>query len=782
VASGRLKGGDERPKTALGVRPLRYAVTVTLVPAQRPYSRCDLHVHSRFSTDSGNYALRRARLGESLTEPERVYRVAKRRGMTLVTISDHNTLEGALRIAHLPDTFLSVEVTTRFPEDDVPLHVLVWNLTEEDHRDLQQYRTSVYELTAFLRGRGLVHALAHPLYRMGAPLTDSHIERMMLLFGLWEGRNGARPREANELACRLAAAASPERLVRLADKHGIEPVHDGSIGLTGGSDDHGALDIATTWTEARGATVADWLRSVQAGDSMPHGAHGSTVKLAHAAGGLFLRAWRERRGGLPTQALECLAALFDQDAEEPTQQHDEIATAAGRAARELVVDGLAGGADGGGIGALGGRIGLIALSAGLEVPYLVSSHHRAGSRAGLREIEDAFFGVAQATGSPRALVFTDTLEETNGVARTMKMLAEAAAAGTLPLSVVASGLKEERAGVLTLDPQLDFPLPGYEALPLRFPSPAAVLSLVEREAPDVIHVATPGPVGACGLGAAKLLGIPAVGSWHTELAPYALHITRDLLVAEALERYVDAFYRQCDSVLAPTRAIGAALTQRNLADRVGIWGRGVDTRLFSPSRRSDELRRRLLGDGDHLLLSVGRVSHEKRLDVLLEAFRRLTRDFPGIRLAVVGDGPSRSELEAAAPAGAVFLGELHGGELATVYASADIFCFASTTDTFGQVLLEAAASGLASVAADAGGAPELVRNGATGLLVTPSDAEALAAAIAGLVADAPLRQQLGAGAREAALAWTWERSFDQLLDAYASLAGSWQGSAVRAAA
>ena len=179
--------------------------------------RCDLHVHSIYSTDSGNYALRRARLGESYTQPERVYRVCKARGMTHVTISDHNTVEGALRIAHEPDAFLSVEVTTRFPEDEVPLHVLVWNLTEEDHRDLQPFRPSVYELVAFLRERGLAHALAHPLYRMGPPIAASHVERMMLLFGVWEGRNGARSRESNELACRLAAAVRPDFLASLAD-------------------------------------------------------------------------------------------------------------------------------------------------------------------------------------------------------------------------------------------------------------------------------------------------------------------------------------------------------------------------------------------------------------------------------------------------------------------------------------------------------------------------------------------------------------------------------------
>jgi predicted metal-dependent phosphoesterase TrpH len=124
-------------------------------------TRCDLHVHSRYSTDSGNYALRRARLGESYTEPERVYRVCKRRGMDLVTITDHNTLEGALRIAHLPDAFLSVEVTTEFEGEGIPLHVLVWDLTEEDHRELQPCRGSVVELVAFLHERGLAHGLAH---------------------------------------------------------------------------------------------------------------------------------------------------------------------------------------------------------------------------------------------------------------------------------------------------------------------------------------------------------------------------------------------------------------------------------------------------------------------------------------------------------------------------------------------------------------------------------------------------------------------------------------------
>ena|SRR5579872_289825 len=293
-------------------------------------NRCDLHVHSIHSTDSGNFALRKARLGESFTQPERVYTTCRARGMTLVTISDHNTVEGALRIAHEPDTFLSVEVTTRFPEDDVPLHVLVWHLTEQDHRDLQPCRASVYELVAFLRERGLAHALAHPLYRMGPPITVSHVERMMLLFSAWEGRNGARPQESNELACRLAALVTPSLLARLADKHGLEPVHE-RIVLTGGSDDHGALDIATTWTEGAGATPAEFLASIVGFG----GAHGSTSKLAHAVAALFVHAYRGSGNQLPLLLRSHVEHLFDHDAEDADERHREIVETAASLAHLL---------------------------------------------------------------------------------------------------------------------------------------------------------------------------------------------------------------------------------------------------------------------------------------------------------------------------------------------------------------------------------------------------------------------------------------------------------------
>ena len=745
-------------------------------------NRCDLHVHSIYSTDSGNYALRRARLGESYTQPERVYRVCKARGMQLVTISDHNTVEGALRIAHEPGTFLSVEVTTRFPEDDVPLHVLVWNLSEEDHRDLQPFRPSVYELLAFLRERGLAHALAHPLYRMGPPLTATHVERMMLLFGVWEGRNGARARESNELACRLAAAVTPSYLDDLADRHGLEPAHAGRIALTGGSDDHGALDIATTWTEASGDGVEAFLAAVARGEGAVGGAHGSTAKLAHAVAALFANAYRISGAELPDTIGAQVEQLFDRDAEDAQERHREIADQSARFVRLLGERARSGGVSLAELPGAGRRLGALAFAAGLQLPYLATARHHAESRAGLGSIESSFFaGAASLPRSPRALLFTDTFTEVNGVAGTMRRLAAAAADGTYPGAVVVAAHEDAGPGTVALPPDWSLPLPTYESLDLRFPLPTDVLACIEAEHPDVVHVATPGPVGLCGLVVARLLGVPVVGSYHTELGPYALHLTRDLLVAEATEVYVDWFYARCARVLAPTRGVAEALEARGMAN-VGVWGRGVDTTLFAPDRRDEELRARLLGaKGGLLMLSVGRLSQEKRLGVLLDAFARVSRLRPDARLVVVGDGPARRELERTAPAGTVFVGEARGEELAALYASADVFCFPSTTDTFGQVLLEAGASGLPVVAAAAGGARELVTDGVTGWLVPPEEPGALASALLDLADDPARRAAFGSAGAAAARGRTWEAAITEISAVYGEVLGLRPAAALAAA-
>ncbi len=343
---------------------------------------------------------------------------------------------------------------------------------------------------------------------------------MMLLFGVWEGRNGARSRESNEIACRLAAAVTPEFLAALADEHGIEPAHEGRIALTAGSDDHGALDIATTWTEAPGGTTVDFLASVARGEGSVNGAHGSTAKLAHAVAALFANAYRISGAEPPDPIRAQVEQLFDDDATDAEERHRAIADQSARFVRLLGERARAGGVSLAELPGAGRRLGALAFAAGLQLPYLATARHHAESRAGLGEIEHAFFGSrSRVARTPRALLFTDTFAEVNGVAGTMRRLAAAAANGAYPGLVVVASHEEAAPGTIAMPPDWSLPLPSYEAIDLRFPLPTDVLACVEEHKPDVVHVATPGPVGFCGLAVGRLLGIPVVGSYHTELGP-----------------------------------------------------------------------------------------------------------------------------------------------------------------------------------------------------------------------------------------------------------------------
>jgi glycosyltransferase involved in cell wall biosynthesis/predicted metal-dependent phosphoesterase TrpH len=741
------------------------------------HARCDLHVHSLHSRDSGNFAVRRARVGESYTTPARVHDTCVRRGMSLVTISDHNTLEGALRIADRPNTFLSEEVTTRFPEDDVPLHVLVWNLTEEDHRELQELRPSVYALVDFLIARRLAHALAHPLYRMGPPLTRGHVERLMLLFKVWEVRNGARPASSNLLAEALRSACTPAYLATLADRHGLEPRHSGAIAPCAGSDDHGALDIATTWTVAPGDSPATFLANVAGGSGVVCGEHGSSLKLAHAVGALLVNAYRDSGRRIPEPLEQALAPYFDEPVD-GTDRHDRLIATSSALARRLAASAREGAFDLDQLPSLGGKLGALLLAGTIEAPFVASVRHHAQTRVGVKELGAEFFGISEAAAEPRALVFTDTFHETNGVALTMRRLAALEA----PLQVITCGPPNDHEPVVTFPPDWSVPLPAYETIELNVPSLTEVIAYVEREDPDVVHVATPGPVGLCGLAAAKVLSIPVVGSYHTEFGLQALRLTQDLLVSEALDRFVDWFYRQCSLVLGPTKAVANALEQKGLEGRTAVWGRGVDSSLFTPARRDDDTRAQLLDGREVLALYVGRVSSDKRVEILLEAARLIERTGPDVRFVVAGDGPACELLAGEAPPNTTFVGEVHGAELARLYASADVFCFPSTTDTFGQVLLEAAASGLPVIAAAAGGALELVEGGETGMLVPPDDPAALADAVRSLARHPHRRALLAAAARTRALEHTWERSLEELRTSYELVSRRSPRSSVLAAA
>jgi hypothetical protein len=246
--------------------------------------RADLHVHSRFSDTSANAGIR-ALGAESYTEPVELYEAQRARGMDFVTITDHNTLAGSLAVAHLPGTFLSTELDTWFPEDRVRAHVVALDIDEATFAAADKARRSVYDLVACLREARVTHYLAHPLFDTTGRLTPATVERMLLLFNVLEGRNGAHTARCNGLLRAIVAALTPEQFWAMAERQRIEPYGETPWRktLTGGSDDHSGLFSASAFTVAGGdGTAAGFVRAVAGGDCEPSGADGDARLLAHS--------------------------------------------------------------------------------------------------------------------------------------------------------------------------------------------------------------------------------------------------------------------------------------------------------------------------------------------------------------------------------------------------------------------------------------------------------------------------------------------------------------------
>jgi glycosyltransferase involved in cell wall biosynthesis len=314
------------------------------------------------------------------------------------------------------------------------------------------------------------------------------------------------------------------------------------------------------------------------------------------------------------------------------------------------------------------------------------------------------------------------------------------------------------------------PLPRYPDLRIAAPFSRRVSEAVRRFRPDVVHVVTEYSLGLIGLRAARELGVPAVASFHTNIPRYLPYYGAGW-ASGLCWRYLQWFHNKAEVTYCPSEAVQAILRDRGFR-HVRIWSRGVDLERFNPERHSPAVRQRH-GPGDALhLLYVGRLTPEKDLPVLFEAYRRVAAARPerGIQLLLAGDGAYSPKAQAAAPDGVRFLGHLEGEHLGQAYASADVFVFPSRTETLGNVVLEAMASGLPVIGVAEGGVLENVRDGVNGLLCEPGDAEAFARGILSLVDRPDLLRRLAGNARGWAEERTWEWAFTPLIHGYEEMA------------
>ena len=790
-------------------------------------SRCDLHIHSRHSARSEEWLFRRFDFPDSYSDPKQLYEQLRKRKMDYVTITDHDSIDGCLEIAHLPRTFISEQVTTYFPHDACKLHILVWGISEQQHRDIEGVRENIFDLQRYLQRAQIAHAVAHPLYSVNGKLEAMHLEQLILLFKHFEGINGLRDALLSDLAQTLFKQLTPEQIDVFANRHGVAPTHAEPWRkiLVGGSDDHGGQFAASAFTETPAAKSAEeFLKSVRNGNCTPRGQGGTPLILSHGfyntvacfiqdrfheklgpsgallekmfsrfmegrapteftlkektefivqgvlSGKIFdfakpanVSLWKELSGYFARPEVKAkLAAQLDK-VSEPERRTFLMANMVAEQLAFRFFNKFVQQLSSGNMVESVQALSAIAPILVILTPYIYGFHSQAPSRKWLRNLFKELTGeIPVALQNHKRAWFTDTLEDVNGVATTIRKMTAAGAAAGKELVVVASrsDLQLSDIPIKNFPPIGEFELPEYELQKLSFPPILQMLDYVQRERFTEIIISTPGPVGLTALLAAKMLNLQTSGIYHTDFPQYIRILTEDSFLESVAWGYMHWFYGQLDTVFVNSEEYKQSWIKRGFDPaKLKILPRGLDTELFHPGRRDSAFFEKFgASNGELRLLYVGRISREKDLDLLADAYRRLRKEGLPVRLFVVGHGPYSEALAKSLP-DAFFTGYLRGTELATAYASADIFVFPSTTDTFGNVILEAQASGLPVVVSDSGGPKELVAHKANGLITRSHNVEDFTDAIRALVTDQTLRERMANSARDSVTDRSWPRAF-----------------------
>ena len=763
--------------------------------------KVDLHVHSKFSKRPSQWILQKIDCPESFSEPSKIYDLARKRGMDLVTISDHNSLDGSLEIAHLEGTFLSEEVTTYFPEDRCKLHVLTLDITEEQHREISRVRENVYDLVGLLHEQGIVHVLAHPFYSMNDRLTPEHFERLLLLFQLFE-LNGARNDDQNQALKHILTNLGPEVVDHLADKHNLEPVGEKPWlkGLTAGSDDHSSLNIARSYTFVPGAeTREDFFQGLRDRLSEPRGTPAGPKTMAHnlygiayqfykskfqldrylhknlllrfidavltgtpvSEPGLFSRLqeflWSRRthipflHNQAPTMAdliqregesiiasnprlRQCIDDIEQSPWTVEKDWFDFVNDASERIIRHFadsVLESLSTAKLFNLFQTIGSAASVYSLTAPFFVGFRLFNQDWELVDECLKRYGHGW--AALKAEKERVAVFSDTFSQDGDVARHSPGLFHSSQEGEPSLSVLTCGHPPAVSGdSFSFDPVGSFEFPDDPAIKLHYPPLLEMLKHCYKQGFSHIHASTPGPMGLAALLISRILDVPLTASYDAAFAHVAADLTGDFGMEELAWKYLSWFYAQMKTITVPSRAAMEELASRGISrERIHVQLVPVDTRMFNPHKRNGFWKTRYgLDDASLNLLHVGRLSLADNLDVLVDAFARVARARKDVHLIIVGEGPylntMRKKLKGLP---CLFAGRLGREDLAMAYACSDLFITPSTTDVFGEQILEAQSSGLPAIVSDQGGARENLIARETGLVFPANDAKALFSAI-----------------------------------------------------
>ncbi|TVR15885.1 MAG: glycosyltransferase family 1 protein [Balneolaceae bacterium] len=351
---------------------------------------------------------------------------------------------------------------------------------------------------------------------------------------------------------------------------------------------------------------------------------------------------------------------------------------------------------------------------------------------------------------------------------------------SLTLNRLVAYLLENDIEVLVFGPTIDEPALDHSGTLISVPSmklpgrpeyrfsrsfPGEQKQKLREFNPDITHIATPDLLGYKALKWAIKHNKPVVSSYHTHFSSYLKYYKISLL-EPAMWKYLSWFYRKCKLVFVPSPSMQEILEEKKIETDFRIWARGIESKIFNPQRRSDEWRKKHGFEPDDIVITfISRLVWEKNLKLFADVVNKITKKREYARALIVGDGPAMSEMKELMP-DTVFTGFLGGTDLATAYASSDIFFFPSDTETFGNVTLEAMASGLPAVVADATGSRSLVEDGKNGFVIPVESTDKFYTFIDKLVTDSELRKRMGQVGLEKSKSYSWDAINNNLVGYY----------------
>jgi glycosyltransferase involved in cell wall biosynthesis/predicted metal-dependent phosphoesterase TrpH len=742
-------------------------------------TKADLHVHSKYSDQPSTWGHKAYNSPESFTETETVYWQAKSRGMDFVTLTDHDDIRGSLELIknHPDDCFISCEVTTFFPEDHCKAHVLVYGIDESQYRQLMATANNIYRLRDYIAEQKIAYSVAHATHDQDGRLSFEHIEKLVILFDVFEVVNGASAELSNTLLYNYLKTLNKTMFEQLQTKHDLKPISpDPWIkGFTGGSDDHCGILIGSAYTQCRAHNVSQYIDTIRDKHSTADGLHGSfesfatgIIKHVHdyrANSGTkysntkmsdFLELFFDNKEGnlvkrfkksqslrylkkKNTKTHKALAALLQQvqadlHTDMPdkipqtylliTKLHDEMFCAVIEALSKYLPSGDI-------FKGFNRLVSLFPMSL-LVIPFLGAMRHQALKVDVKRKLIAGAKPNSQGTYVDKALWFTDTIDDLNGVSVSLRQIASFSATHGYNLKLVTCVNPDDLnsplpTGTLNFKPIMEVTAPGYETQKIGFPSLLTVMHKFIEEQPDQVIISTPGPLGVAALLCAKIMDVPVKTIYHTDFAEQVMRMSNEPSLARVVDFAVNLFYKQSDQIFVPSQFYIDKLSLAGLnPKRMSIFPRGIDLRRYSPASQSDKqlhsrpLVRRHQLHGSFTLLFAGRISEDKNLSLLTEIIKLANKERPGTyNLVIAGDGPdlSRLKTDLAHQSNVLFTGRLSSESLVDWYRSVDLLVFPSHTDTFGMVVLEAQACGLPCIVTATGGPKEIIIPNITGQIV-----------------------------------------------------------------